>query len=258
MITVKFLGGAKKSFLVEQLQIEKSNISIEKLLELLSELKPADTPELDIENILVAVNGSDSSAMDGKLTQIKDNDLVSIIPVIHGGGASEQLSFQILKKQIQVQEIKGKKTIGVSFLDDLRKKYPKLHLQAVSSTFVLNDYHLKKILSISLESQKQNVLLSNKIEIDILMRFALTPQISNAIKTAGIKPKTNFVLIAIGNKTSLNSLYAELEPLTIPLFLKKHDTFVKKFFNISKIHLDSVYSKNKLEDVLIEKAATLF
>ena len=108
MITVKFLGGAKKSFLTDQLQIEKSDISIEKLLELLSELKPADTPVLDTENILVAVNGSDSSAMEGKLTQIKDNDMVSIIPVIHGGSASKQLTFQILKKQIQAVEIKGK------------------------------------------------------------------------------------------------------------------------------------------------------
>ena len=257
MITVKFLGSAKKSFLTDQLQIEKSDISIEKLLELLSALKPVDTPELDAENILIAVNGSDSSSMDGKMTQIKDNDLVSIIPIIHGG-TSKQLTFQIQKKQIQILEIKGKKTIDVSFLDNLRKKYPKLHLQAISSNFILNDYHLKKILSISLESQKQNILLSNKIETDILMRFALTPQISNAIKTVGIKQKTNFILIAIGNKPSLNSLYVELAPLTIPLFLKKHDTFIKNFFNISKIHLDSVYSKNKLEDILIEKAATLF
>ena len=62
------------------------------------------------------------------------------------------------------------------------------------------------------------------------MRFALTPQISNAIKTAGIKSKTNFILIAIGKKPSLNSLYAELEPLTIPLFQKKYDTSIKKFF----------------------------
>ena len=33
-----------------------------------------------------------------------------------------------------------------------------------------------------------NILLSNKIETDILMRFALTLQISNAITSAGIKP----------------------------------------------------------------------
>ena len=38
----------------------------------------------------------------------------------------------------------------------------------------MNNYHLKKILSLSLESEKNNVLLSKKLETDILMRFALT------------------------------------------------------------------------------------
>ena len=52
MITVKFVGGAKKSFSNEQLQIDKSDISIQELLTLLLELKPIDTPELDVENIL--------------------------------------------------------------------------------------------------------------------------------------------------------------------------------------------------------------
>ena len=256
MITVKFLGGAKKSFLIEQLQVDKSDISIQELLVLLLELKPEDTPKLDIENILIAVNGSDSSAMDGKSTIIKNNDLVSIIPVIHGG-LSKRLIFQMLKKQIQIIEIKGKKNIDVVFLDNLRKKYPKIHIQAISSNFILNEYHLKKIISLSLESQKYDLLLSNKIETDILMRFALTPQISNAITIVGIKPKTNFILIAIGNKNTLNSLYCELDSLSIDPFLKKYNTFLKKYFNISNVQLTCVHSDNKLEDILIEKAATL-
>ena len=256
MIAVKFLGGAKKSFLVEQLEIDKSDISLQELLVLLLELKPADTPKLDIENILIAVNGFDSSAMDGKSTIIKNNDLVSIIPVIHGG-LSKRLIFQTLKKQIQIIEIKGKKNIDVVFLENLRKKYPKLHIQAISSNFILNKYHLKKIISMSLESDKSDILLSNKIETDILMRFALTPQISNAIDIVGIKPKTNFILIAIGNKTTLNSLYSELDYLSVEPFLKKHNTFLKKYFKISNTQLTCAHSDNKLEDILIEKAATL-
>ena len=35
------------------------------------------------------------------------------------------------------------------------------------------------------------------------MRFALTKQISDAIINAGIKPKTNFILIAVGNKKNI-------------------------------------------------------
>jgi len=256
MITVKLIGGAKKSFSKEQLHIDKSDISIQDLLDLLIELKPANTPDLDIENILIAINGTDSSAMKGKSTKIKNNDLVSIIPVIHGG-SSKKITFQVLKKQIQIIEIIGRKTIDVKFLDNLRKQYPKIQLQAVSSNFILNNYHLKKILSLSLESKKNNILLSKKLETDILMRFALTKQISAAIINTGIKPKTNFILIAIGNKKILNSLYVELLPLSVNLFSKNHDLFLKKYFKITKKQLDSVYSKYPLEDILIEKAAIL-
>jgi len=256
MFTVKFVGGAKKSFPIEHLEIDKSNITIQELITLLSELKPGDTPELDTDNVLIAINGADSSAMDGKSTKIKENDLVSIIPIIHGG-SSKKFTFEFSKKQIQVMEIKGQKSIDVKFIDDLRKKYPKLLLQAVSSNFVLDSYHLKKIISLSIESQKNNVLLSNKLETDILMRFALTKQISDAIKNIGIRPKSNFILIAIGNKKTLNSLYDDLIPISINLFSKSNELSLKKHFKITKKHIDSVYSKNPLADILVEKAAVL-
>lgn len=256
MITVKLVGGAKKSFSTEKLEFEKSNITIQELIDLLLETKPDDSPGLDTENILIAVNGVDSSALDGKSTVIQNDDVVSIIPVIHGG-ASKKLLYKILSKQIQIVQIKGQKNIDVKFLDDLRQKFPKIQLQAVSSKFVLNSSHLKKILSLSLESQKNNVLLSNKLETDILMRFAISKQISAAITSAGIKPKTDFLLIAIGNKTSLDSMYKEVSLLSIPLFSKNNEAFLKKSFDISKKQIDSVYSKTSLEDILVEKAAVL-
>lgn len=256
MIIVKLVGGAKKSFSTEKLELEKSDITITELLNTLLERKPTDSPELDTENILIAVNGVDSSALDGKSTVIKNDDVVSIIPVIHGG-ASKKLEFKVASKQIQVLQIKGKSSIDVKFLDNLREKFPKIQLQAVSSKFVLNSSHLKKILSLSLTSQKNDVLLSKKLETDILMRFAISKQISAAITLAGIKPKTDFLLIAIGNKSSLDSLYKELSALTVPLFSKSNDGFLKKSFGISKKQIDSVYSKNPLEDILVEKAAVL-
>lgn len=256
MFTVKFVGGAKKSFPAEYLEINKSDISIKELIPLLSELKPPHSPDLDTENILIAVNGADSSAMDGQSTKIKDNDLVSIIPIIHGG-TSKKITFKYYRKQIQAIEIKGQKSTDVRFIDNLRKKYPTIRIQAVSSNLILNDSHMKKIISLSLNSAKNNILLSNKLEIDILMRFALTTQISNAIKNAGIKPKTNFVLIAIGHKKILNLLYDELLPVSADMFSKDHASYLKKHFKITKKHINSVHSENPLEDVLVEKAAIL-
>ena len=256
MITIKLIGGAKKSFNSDELQIDKSDISINELLELLLKIKPKTTSELDVENILIAINGLDSSAMNGKDTIVHNGDIVSIIPVIHGG-SSKKLIFEIEKKQIQVLEIRGQKTIGIKFIDDLRKKYPKIKFQAVSSNFILNTSHLKKILSLSINAEKNNILLSHKIETDILMRFAVTLQISNAISSVGIKSSSNFILIIIGNKSYFNSLYSELSPLCVNLFLKNNDLFLKKYFNISKKHIDTVYSKTPLEDILVEKASIL-
>ena len=257
MIYVKFIGGAKKSFLSDQIQIDKSDISIQELIDLLLKMQPSSAPKLDTENILIAINGSDSSAINGRATKIKNNDLVSIIPLIHGG-SSKKINFTLLQKNIQIIEIKGQKRIDIKFLDNLRTKYPKIQLQAISSKFVLNPDHLKKVLTISLESEKNNTLLSNKLETDILMRFALTKQISDAIREAGIKPKTNFILIAVGNKKILNSLYLDLESITFNLFSKKNNVFLKQHFNITKKQLDSVYSKCALSDILVEKAAVLF
>ena len=256
MITIKLIGGAKKSFNSDQLQIDKFDISVNELLQLLLKTKPENTSKFDVENILIAINGSDSSAMNGKNTIVHDGDIVSIIPVIHGG-SPKKLFFDIDNKQIQILEIHGQKTIDVKFIDDLRIKYPKIKFQAVSSKFILNFSHLKKILSLSINADKNNILLSNKIETDILMRFAVTLQISTAISSVGIKPSTNFILIAIGNKNSFTSLYSELSNSCINLFLKNNDLFLKKHFNILKKHIDTVYSKTPLEDILVEKASIL-
>ena len=256
MFTVKFVGGAKKSFPTEQLKIEQSNLTIQELINLLLKLKPTDTPKLDTDNVLIAINGADSSAMDGKSTIIKENDLVSVIPVIHGG-ASKKIIFEFSKKTIQAIEIKGQKLIDVKFIDKLRKKYPDIIIQAVSSNYILNNYHLKKIISLSVESEKNNILLSNKLETDILMRFALTTQISDAIKNVGIKSNTNFTIIAIGNKNTLNLLNLELKSISIPMFSKNNESFLKKQFKINAKCRDSIISKNPLADILVEKAAVL-
>ena len=256
MVTVKFVGGAKKSFSTDQLELDINDVTIEKLLELLLEIQPKNTPTFDTNNILIAVNGADSSAMEGKMTLIKNSDLISIIPVIHGG-SNKKIVINTGKKLIQIVEIKGNRKINVSFLDNLRKEFPTIKLQAISINFILNSYHLRKILLISTKSEKEDILLSNKLETDILMRFAATRQIADAITSAGIHQKNNFILIAVGNKKVLDILYRKLTPLIVEIFSKDNSSFLKKHFNITKRQLDSISSKNPLEDLLIDKAAIL-
>jgi tRNA threonylcarbamoyladenosine modification (KEOPS) complex Cgi121 subunit len=118
--------------------------------------------------------------------------------------------------------------------------------------------HAKKILAISLHAKKTNTMLSKKIETDILLRFAVTTQISAAIKVAGRKMNMDCLVIAMGKKSSLSRLYSELKPFLNPKPLSRNNhPFLKRQFNVSKNQLSVVQSKDSLEDIIVEKAAVL-
>lgn len=256
MIQVKFLGGAKKSFSTDKATINQDGLTVQELLDILQKLKPTDTPELDENNILIAINGVDSSALDGKNTTLQDNDTVSIIPVIHGGSST---IFSISKFYVELFEIKPNKIQNIDFLTDLRKKYSDLTIQGIFAQYALSKSHVKKILKISLEAKNNQNMLSKKLETDILMRFACTTQISEAIEKVGLKPKHSSIIIALGKKTSLKKLHSELRPyLNSKTISKNNSQFLKKKFKISKKQIDSIYSRKPLEDLIVEKAAVLF
>jgi tRNA threonylcarbamoyladenosine modification (KEOPS) complex Cgi121 subunit len=107
-------------------------------------------------------------------------------------------------------------------------------------------------------AKQNNTILSKKIETDILLRFAGTTQINDAIKRVGIKNEDDFVIIAIGKKIQLNRIFRDIESLlnTTPLS-KNNQNFLKKKFNITKKQMDAIISKSQLEDLLAEKAAIL-
>ncbi len=255
LIQVNFFGGAKKSFGTQSIDFDFDNISINYLLQHLAKKIPDDA-ELDANNILIAVNGVDSSAIDGKKTILHSGDVISIIPIIHGGSAN---SFTVLNHNVIICPVSGHKNLDHNFLDSLRSKYSKLTIQAISSKFILNRLHIKKILIISLESKKRKILLSEKLETDILLRFAGTTQISRAISDLGIKTKTDFIIIAIGNKSSLEKLQKQLSDKTdAKILAKSNEAHIRKYFDISKKQLDSVYTKTPLEDILQEKSSILF
>ena len=145
MITVNFTGGAKKWFNLAQITIEKNDLNIQQLLNHLIEIKPKDTINFDTKNLLIAVNGIDSSALHGFETKLKSNDFVNIIPVIHGG-SNQRIKFKILNQNIELFKCKKTKIIDSIFLDSLRIEFPDLVIQAISSNFILSNEHVKKIL----------------------------------------------------------------------------------------------------------------
>src|SRR5690348_2908087 len=258
MIIIKLLGGAKKSFSTDKLEVNNNSITISKLIELLCEMIPKNLPQLDAKNMLIAVNGVDSSTLEGLETVAKDGDVISIIPIIHGGNM-KRMQFNVFKTGIELIGIKNNSNDPIKFLEDLRQKHTDLIIQGIHSTYVLNLGHAKKVITISLAAQTTNSMLSNKLETDILMRFACTRQISEAIQKVGMKRQENFILIAIGKKQSLDKLYSSLEHLlTHVVFPKTNSNFLKKEFGISTKQLQSVTSITPLEDLLAEKSAVLF
>ena len=82
MITVNFTGGARKSFQIDSLEITQNLNTISELITYLILQKPENTPHFDGKNILIAVNGVDSSALNGNDTKLNSDDIVNIIPIL--------------------------------------------------------------------------------------------------------------------------------------------------------------------------------
>jgi len=254
LITIKLLGGAKKSFGADIISADLDNKTIRTLLEYLLSIKPKNTLELDTKNILVAVNGVDSSALQGQDTSLQPGDTVSIIPVIHGGS---RMQFKIDNHYVELFSVSHQKSQNYEFLDSIRKRFPDLVLEGISSRCILSPTHVKKIIGLSLYAQKHKLLLSKKLQTDILLRFASTTQISLAIKTVGIDGGRDFTIITIGKKSSQNRLFRYLSTYLSSPHYAKNSKQLQRLFKISKDHIRAVSSQTPLEDLLTERAAVL-
>lgn len=244
MITIKLFGGAKKTF--PNHTVRASEITISELLHDMIQSLPPETPAPDTKNILIAINGVDSSALAGRDTIIHDGDVVSIIPIIHGG--SDVLWFEMPPYTIMVLCARTD-TIR---LDELRHAHPNLRIQAVNPAYILNESHLRRILEITISSDKNHSILSNSLEIDIIQRLAGTTQISRAIHTAGVMAGDTCIIISLGEPDHLRRLLHSI-PYVVMKFSKDHK-ILYKVSGFAEAHRHAGYS---LEDMLIERASIL-
>src|SRR5919108_1580676 len=86
---------------------------------------------------------------------------------------------------VGVKKIKVK-NIG-QFLEELRKIFPCVSIQALDANIVYGIEHIDEVLKITLEAIKRNITFANKAEIDLLLRLSYTNQISQALKYGGLK-----------------------------------------------------------------------
>jgi sulfur-carrier protein len=84
LITVDLLGGIRKTAGFSTVNINLTNSSINEILALLEK-------EYDLKNkikgdeIMIAINGVESSVLGGRDARISSGDIVTILSVVHGG-----------------------------------------------------------------------------------------------------------------------------------------------------------------------------
>jgi sulfur-carrier protein len=84
LITLKLLGGVKNAIGKNSIVIDKSQSTLKEIFEELKN-KSKDARIIDEKNLMVSVNGIDSSVIGGKEAIIETGDIITIVTIIHGG-----------------------------------------------------------------------------------------------------------------------------------------------------------------------------
>jgi molybdopterin synthase sulfur carrier subunit len=84
LITLKLLGGVKFAVGKNSVVIDKSQSTVKEIIEELKN-EALEPKILNEKNLMVSVNGIDSSVTGGKETIIKTGDVITIVTIIHGG-----------------------------------------------------------------------------------------------------------------------------------------------------------------------------
>jgi sulfur-carrier protein len=84
LITLKLLGGVKNTIGKNSLIIDKSQSTLQDIINELQK-RSKDKKIVNEKNLLISVNGVESSLIGGKDAIIKTGDMITIVTVVHGG-----------------------------------------------------------------------------------------------------------------------------------------------------------------------------
>ncbi len=82
---VVLVGHLKRLFGKESIVLEVKVDDIRALLKYLNHLKLDENVVIDRGNTLILVNGVEVSALNGLDTKVNEGDVITLIPVTHGG-----------------------------------------------------------------------------------------------------------------------------------------------------------------------------
>ena len=150
------------------------------------------------------------------------------------------------------------------FIQNIRTINTRVAIQAIDARFVGGKEHVLSVLQQSLQAKKRGTILSNRIEIDILMRLACTNQISRALDDIGLKNGINDVLIiALGKIADLKMVEKHLKKnyrLSKSVFALSGTKIraLSSHHKIGKQELNACIDENKLASILAERANLLW
>ncbi|HEY8140452.1 MAG TPA: KEOPS complex subunit Cgi121 [Nitrososphaera sp.] len=252
MITIRLLGGAKKAVGGKaSLELEKSTASVLEILRFLQDLA-VEPRLLRRENLIIAINGADSSALSGKDPVAKSGDVVTIVTVVHGGSVRARRAIVV----------KGAAPMSSSMdpgqvIDGMREAHRSLSIQIMAADAVFGFEHAHRIAQMALEAESRKIMLAKRVETDLLLRLACTNQISEAIARAGLKKGKSACIVALSsgreNRDFEKWLQKEFEVDDSAL-----EQTMKKKTGLSKMLGISASCGNEyLLDCLVERAAIL-
>jgi sulfur-carrier protein len=84
LISISLLGGARKALARAEISIDRSEASVKDILAFLK-MNATEKSILDSVNLLIVVNGKDTSVLEGYDTVVRTGDSVKIVTIVHGG-----------------------------------------------------------------------------------------------------------------------------------------------------------------------------
>ena len=84
MIDIRLLGGIRKAAGKSNLVLDKHSASVSDILGFLRQ-NVMDPKNFDADNIIVTINGADSSLLPQDENIVKSGDTVKIVTIVHGG-----------------------------------------------------------------------------------------------------------------------------------------------------------------------------
>ena len=252
MITIRLLGGAKKAVGKPAVNLDRPSVSVSDILDFLTAIS-AEPRLLQRSNLIITLNGVDSASLHGHDTMVKSGDIVTIVTVVHGG-----IDYMLNGYHLSITGVQRIMHDPDKLVDMLRAQHSNVSIQAVNAHAVYGEEHVLGVLRIALEAEKRKIMLTNRCEVELLIRLTGTNQISESIRRAGLKKNAAGCFIAFSQDSgSLDQFESQIKSefdLNDSVLKPSED---KRVWLASMLGFPTKLDDNEFLQYLLEKAAIL-